>query len=247
MFRAYHVPEPARFAMMTFAEALQEKGIGAKVNLLASPDFDALASSYTVENRVAEHVSPPLSEEAKVTLKVSQNVHANMMPFVIGAAFGQPGERADRAGLGLIRKWYQEAGLDLDAVVQNDGAGGSAMFTPDFVVRFLTYMSRQSFFPEYLKALPVLGKDETQPALRMAVDGHVFAKGGSQAQLDILNSRMFMSAKGLVGYIMAPNGRKLTFTVYLGNIPITSAGDMNKPDQALGEIVSAAYDLLVQQ
>jgi len=50
-----------------------------------APDFKALAVNYKTENLVAEHVSPPLKEEVKVTLKVSQNLHASMTPSVLGA------------------------------------------------------------------------------------------------------------------------------------------------------------------
>jgi len=38
---------------------------------------------------VAEHVSPPFREAAKVILKVSQNLHASMMPYVLGALRGK--------------------------------------------------------------------------------------------------------------------------------------------------------------
>ena len=38
------------------------------------------APVYADSMRVAEHVSLPLSEEIKVTLKVSQNLHASMTP-----------------------------------------------------------------------------------------------------------------------------------------------------------------------
>src|SRR4029077_12113575 len=56
----YAVPQPSRFAQVALVEALREKGI--KANLPApgeTPDFKSLAASYTDENIVAEHVSPP--------------------------------------------------------------------------------------------------------------------------------------------------------------------------------------------
>ena len=71
---SFAVPEPSRFAATVFMEALKDQGISAR---LAAPaeqmDFKALAKNYTAENMVAEHVSPPLKEEVKITLKVSQN------------------------------------------------------------------------------------------------------------------------------------------------------------------------------
>jgi len=244
-FHAYHVPEPVQFAEMTFTEALRDKGIGANADLLAKPDFKTLASSYREENEVAEHVSPPLTEEAKVTLKVSQNVHASMMPFIIGSVLGHTSERADFAGLGLMHKLFEDAGLDLNALMQNDGAGG-AMFTPDFGVKFLTYMSRQPFFPAYLKALPILGKDGTLAPIQAsaAAAGHVFAKTGTAIQSDAINKRMMLVGKGLAGYIVTPDGRKVAFAAFVNSVPIRSLADMEMAGQALGEIASAAYDLL---
>ena len=52
------------------------------------PDSHA-QSFYTRGNQVAEHVSPPFTEEAKVTLKVSQNLHASMTPYILGAVLGK--------------------------------------------------------------------------------------------------------------------------------------------------------------
>ena len=81
---SFAVPEPSRFAATVLVEALKEQGISAA---LAAPtdhlDFKALAKNYTAENMVAEHISPPLKEEVKITLKVSQNVHASSMPYLL--------------------------------------------------------------------------------------------------------------------------------------------------------------------
>jgi D-alanyl-D-alanine carboxypeptidase/D-alanyl-D-alanine-endopeptidase (penicillin-binding protein 4) len=82
---AYAVPEPTRFAEMVFVEALRDKGVVVLKTESRPADFKFPAASYTPENALAEHVSPPLSEEVKVTLKVSQNLHAAMMPYILGA------------------------------------------------------------------------------------------------------------------------------------------------------------------
>src|SRR5947199_8976561 len=80
---AYRVPEPARFAEVVLAEALHEQGIAAAARGYEDKrDFAALAKQYSSDGVVAEHVSAPLSEEIKVTLKVSQNLHATATPFL---------------------------------------------------------------------------------------------------------------------------------------------------------------------
>ncbi len=86
---SYAVPEPSRFSAVVLAEALNDSGV--KVAILppgTPPDFKILAANYKPENQLAEHVSPPLKEDVKITLKVSQNLHATMGPFLLGALAG---------------------------------------------------------------------------------------------------------------------------------------------------------------
>ena len=49
-----------------------------------------IRSRGRIEERklVAEHVSPPFKEEVKLTLKVSQNLHAATTPYLLGAILG---------------------------------------------------------------------------------------------------------------------------------------------------------------
>src|SRR6266705_887137 len=77
----FAVPSPTKFAETLLREALVAAGVQVKGAANASaPDFSAYKRFYMDENLVAEHISPPLSEEIKVTLKVSQNLHAGMVP-----------------------------------------------------------------------------------------------------------------------------------------------------------------------
>src|SRR4029077_7799900 len=60
------VPSPAKFGEIVFREALSAASIQIKNGPTASvSDFSAYARFYSAENQVAEHVSPPLSEEIK--------------------------------------------------------------------------------------------------------------------------------------------------------------------------------------
>lgn len=43
---------------------------------------------YTSDHVVAEHTSPPMSEDVKITLKVSHNLHASMGQYFLGL-YGQ--------------------------------------------------------------------------------------------------------------------------------------------------------------
>jgi len=118
---SYPVPEPSRFAATVLVEALKEQGV---TSTLSAPteqiDFKVLASNYIPENIVAEHVSPPLKEAVKVTLKVSQNLHASSMPFLLGALLAHKDKQIDQAGFDLENEFLSKAGLDLGGAAQSD-------------------------------------------------------------------------------------------------------------------------------
>src|ERR1700730_16935943 len=144
---SFAIPEPSRFAAIVLREALKDQGISAALPAPAEQlDFKALAKNYTPENVVAEHVSPPLKEEVGITLKVSQNVHASSMPFLLGALVAHKDADVDQAGFDVEHDFLTKAGLDLRGAAQSDGAGGNAYFSPDFMVHYLLYMSKQKDF-----------------------------------------------------------------------------------------------------
>ena len=244
---AYAVPEPSGFATTVLVEALREKGV--KCVALApgeKRDFKLLGTHYTRENPMAEHVSPPLQEEIKVTLKVSQNLHASMTPSLLGALVAHAEKEVQQAGFDLENGFLKKAGVDLTAASQSDGAGGDAFFTPDFMVHYLMYMSQQKDFGTFKKALPVMGKDGT--LVKIQVDspaaGHVFAKTGTYVVYDALNKNLMVTGKGLAGFVEPANGRRLVFAAYVNmvSVPVEVSGAIQKiAGEALGEIASAAY------
>ena len=255
---AYRVPQPSRFAEMALAAVLREDGVA--VN--PAPGTTArgnLHRYYKPENVVAEHVSAPLSEEIKVTLKTSQNLHASMMPYDLGVvlahAASDPSSPPDpqsrgieQAGYDLEREFLLHAGLDLSGASQGDGAGGSraAYFTPDFIVQYLVYMSQQKNFRIFHDALPILGRDGTLWNIQTdsAAAGHVYAKTGTFSSYDALNRRTMLNGKGLAGYLTTLDGRHLVFAVYANGVllPDNQADPaQSMVGQALGEIAAAAY------
>ncbi len=248
---AYAVPEPRRYAEVVLAEALQERGVVASpARYGEAPDWKALAASYRAERQVAEHVSPPFAEEAKVALKVSQNLHASMMPALLGVlanAGGGSAAEADPAAAGFrrMREALTKAGLDLDGSMQGDGAGGIARFTPDFMTRLLAAMARQPFAKAYEDALPVLGRDGTLAGVQTAspAAGHVRAKTGTDEADDPLHGAVMIYGKGLAGYTTTAAGRHLAFALYVNNVEVGTGRDVQAvAGQALGEMAGAVYE-----
>jgi PBP4 family serine-type D-alanyl-D-alanine carboxypeptidase len=245
---AYAVPEPSRYAATLLVEALAEKGVRATI---APPngktDFKLVGSNYKEENVVAEHVSPPLKEDVKITLKVSQNLHASMTPFVLGSVLGKAQTRIDQAGFDLENNFLTKAGLDLTGASQTDGAGGNAYYSPDFVVHYLMYMAQQKDYADFYRALPILGKDGTLFKIQMAspAAGHVHAKTGTYGVYDALNKNLMVTGKGLAGYMDTASGQRLVLALYVNMVAVP----LDEPEatqkiagEALGEIASAAYD-----
>ncbi len=249
----YAVAQPSRFAQVTFIEALRQYGVAANIPDPNAPaDFKALSAFYTAENTVAEHVSLPFSQEVKVTLKVSQNLHASMTPYILGAVLGHATKDIDQAGFNLEHDFLVKAGLDLSGASQADGAGGaqSAFFTPDFVAHYLAFMSRQRDFSLFEKALPILGRDGTlwRIEVNSPAAGHVMAKTGTFGAYDALNKDLMLTGKGLAGYMITADGRHLAFALYANRVPL-SLSDPNAADtvvgEALGQIASAIYSLKI--
>jgi D-alanyl-D-alanine carboxypeptidase/D-alanyl-D-alanine-endopeptidase (penicillin-binding protein 4) len=248
---AYGVPQPSRFAEIVLTEALRADGVQIALpntgQVPVRPDPQALARAYVPANVVAEHTSPPLSEEVKVTLKVSQNLHASMVPFILGAVVAHKNKDIGQAGFDIEHDFLARAGLDLSGASQGDGAGGSqaAFFAPDFVVQYLRYMSRQKNFAFFRDALPVLGHDGTlwNIQTQSVAAGHVFAKTGTYFAYDALNHNDMVTGKGLAGYLTTPRGEHIAFAIYANRvaIPIEPEAITRIVGQGLGEIATAGY------
>ena len=248
----YPVASPSRFAAVAFNEALRSAGVLVEEKPVGITSASPYKAFYQPEYKVAEHVSAPLSEEIKVTLKVSHNLHASMTPFLLGALVGKAKDKIDRKGFLLEHDFLTQAGLDLSGASQADGAGGaaSAFYTPDFMVHYLAYMAKQPSFPVFEHALPILGRDGTLVAIQQnsPAAGHVFAKTGTFGAEDLLNGQLMLVGKGLAGYTTTPGGQNLAFALYLNHIEIP--GDKNLTQtagEALGAIAAAAYALPIDK
>ncbi|MGI8498467.1 MAG: D-alanyl-D-alanine carboxypeptidase/D-alanyl-D-alanine endopeptidase [Gemmatimonadaceae bacterium] len=244
---SYAVPQPSRFAQVTFVEALKEKGIAAELSPPeAQRDFKGLPASYVPERLMAEHVSPPFSEEAKVTLKVSQNLHASSLPFILKAVLAN--RDTGKTAFDLERDFLQSAGLDLGGAQQSDGAGGDAAFSPDFMVHYLAYQAKQPYFEAFRRAMPVLGKDGTLFNIQTGspAAGHVNAKTGTLNRYDALNRKLLVTAKGLAGYLTTASGRRYALAIYVNNVAVSLDPDATRliAGQAMGEIAAAGYATL---
>ena len=152
---------------------------------------------------LATHVSPPLSEDVKVTLKVSQNLHAELYQRLLGRLEGDDGSIAQ--GARVVRAFLIQAGVDPGDFVFYDGSGLSPidLITPRAATTLLTYAARQPWGELYRSSLPEGGVDGTlSDRFPHQLRGRVFAKTGTLADVNALS-----------GYLTTSSGRTLVFSI----------------------------------
>jgi len=232
---AYGVPSPARFAEVALTAALQARGVTVQDT---GPSPAPLSASETGPNIIAAHVSPPLGQDVKVTLKVSDNLHASIMPYLWSP------KHTLRAGFDLERGFMQRAGLDTSEIVQNDGLGGLAFIQPQYMVHYLAFLRTQPYFQTLYAALPILGVDGTlfNIANNSPARGKVHAKTGTWSGGDELNQRAIVTGKGLAGFMTTASGRHVAFCFYINNLPVAHGQDASRvAGQINGALATATY------
>jgi D-alanyl-D-alanine carboxypeptidase/D-alanyl-D-alanine-endopeptidase (penicillin-binding protein 4) len=238
---AYKIKDPVLFATIGFRAALRWANV-----VLDDPDPANTPASLADSPRtiLAEHVSPPFKEEVKLTLKVSQNLHAATTPYLLGAILAHASTDAFQQGIDLEKQFLTKAGLDPESVSQLDGEGGiGSAFSPDFMVRYLDYMSRQPYARLFFDSLPVLGRDGTlaETMKDSPAAGHVHAKTGSYVVANPLNKGVMLLGKGLVGYVDAANGHRFIIVAYVNLVPLRNMEDVGDVGRMLSEIAGLVY------
>src|SRR5258708_6717075 len=171
-----------------------------------------------------------------------------MGPYLLGALAGKNTKNPLDAGFKLEHDFLQVAKLDLSGAAQGDGAGGdwADLFTPDFMVHYLTYWTTRPDYQVFFRALPILGKDGTLAKIQTNSPGagHVFAKTGTFGSEDRLGGKTMLNGKGLAGYIFTKDGKRLAFAAYVNHVSLRQDPDapQEAAGQALEEIGAAAYD-----
>jgi len=110
---------------------------------------------------LAEHVSHPILESVRVTNKISQNLHAELLLRTV--AREKTGIGSTEIGLKLEQDFLKSIGVAEGDAVLSDGSGLSAdnLVTPQAVVRLLQYAIQQPWGADFLGTLPVAGADGT--------------------------------------------------------------------------------------
>jgi len=244
--RTLPVGKPAVFARTLFIEALERQGV--TVNAATTGDNPAVklpaAGSYSGLRKVADLTSLPLSEDVRLTLKVSQNLHADTYVLLVAKASNKTGFYDGMMREGTI---LRSLGLDTRGISLGDGEGGveEDRISPRAAAQLLTLMGTRPYAAEYKDALPVLGVDGTLASSCTAGNpacGHVYAKTGTRASYDPLNNRGLLLGKSIAGYMDAKSGRHLVFAIFVNNVPFADIDDMMATGDDLGNIAGLIYE-----
>jgi D-alanyl-D-alanine carboxypeptidase/D-alanyl-D-alanine-endopeptidase (penicillin-binding protein 4) len=213
------VEDPPQFAGEYLRRELASRGVEVKgkveVRRLEPQDVDELAGEPRAQtNKVveevlgvllAEHESQPLGVSLRAMLKVSQNLHAEMLLRTLGKQLRGVGSA--EAGLAAIDDFLLKNGIAPRAVALRDGSGLSRqnLITPAAMTALLKHMYQSEHGAEWTAMLPEAGVDGTlRNRLRgRYTTGRVWAKTGS-----------LQGVVSLAGYVRNQSDDLLAFAIF---------------------------------
>lgn len=240
----HQVRDPASWARSLLIDSLTKAGIRVQASALTQNPRQLLPIGrvYQPDNLLAAYLSPPLPDHLKLILKVSHNQGADLLPLLMAL---KNGGRTMEEGLGVMRRALEELGVPVEKISISDGAGaaGADLLSPRVTVDLLLKMSGRPPFKAFHQALPILGTDGTlaHTLADSTVKGKIRAKTGTIIELDIVNQRPFLKAKGLAGYMTTVQKKRLAFAVFMNNMPMEDLDQMMDAGRDLAKITEAVY------
>lgn len=217
--RVAFVKDPQAFVKAAFTQVLEKEGIK-----ISSQAHSNLTRS---KDPIAEFVSPPLMEYVKLILKVSHNVGADLVAPLLAA---KAGEKTFEAGMLKLGEFTEKvAGISPNEFVFGDAAGGEEnRLTPHAELQLLEYMSKLPIYPEYQRALPILGVDGSLADFGKKTEavGKVKAKTGTGVSYNAAQNKLFLTTQTLAGYIDGKNGHTYEFMVSVNNANMPTIEDI---------------------
>jgi D-alanyl-D-alanine carboxypeptidase/D-alanyl-D-alanine-endopeptidase (penicillin-binding protein 4) len=208
------VPEPAELAAVQLKKILEARGVKITGRSRARHAGEPDVSENTGQTKIfAERFSPTLAEDLRLTNKLSQNLHAELMLRVAARETAKAMTMDD--ALKFAAQFCEQIGIAPGDVTLSDGSGLSrnGLVTPQSVAKLLSYAVKQPWGQALISSLPIAGEDGT---LEYRMKGTA-AVGRVQAKTGTINS-----AAGLAGYATSLRGERLVFAFYGNNNPGTA-------------------------
>lgn len=240
--RTAPIKNPSAFARDAFIDVLKEQGVTLH---LPKQSTAKLPETYEGLNKVALFTSPPLSEYAKLILKVSHNIGADLIAPLLAS---KEGKKTFDEGMRLIGDFaIKEVKLSSDSFVLIDAAGGNEnRLTPEAEVELLEYMHKKPAdqFQRFFDALPILGVDGSLEDFGGHTDakGKVRAKPGTGVAYNIATGNLFLITQAYAGYIEGQNGHLLAYVVVVNNASMPSIEDIFPIFEDEAKLSAIIYD-----
>lgn len=243
--RVAELGDAASHARRLLIESLARHGVSVDASGLSENPFASLPSRDEVARlpQVAVFTSPPLSESARLILKVSHNLHASILPILVATKHG---ERTLAAGLRHQHDFLARIGVEVDSISFGGGAGGarSDCVTPRATIQLLRHMASRPDFESYRRAMPRLGVDGTLAkniSAESPARDKVYAKTGTLYWENTLNGTTLLQSKALAGYMTTAKGRTLAFALFVNNAHLNKDITTKTFGDDLGKICEAVY------
>ncbi|OPY34277.1 MAG: D-alanyl-D-alanine carboxypeptidase/endopeptidase [Methanomassiliicoccales archaeon PtaU1.Bin124] len=241
--RTFTVTDPASFARTLFIEALERNGVSIGADETGANLQAEIPAGYGSSAAIARMSSVPLREDVKLTLKVSQNFHADSYIAMLSY---YTGSTDFTSGMVVMKSQMDALGINTGQVCLTDGEGGSAedRFSAQAVCQLLRQAWSAQLNQSLLDALPILGVDGSladSATNGSEAIGHVFAKTGTRAGSDHLNQRSLLFTKALAGYVHTSRGNWVAFALFVNDVPIGSIEQMMQVGSDLGYLSELIY------
>ncbi|WP_102349212.1 D-alanyl-D-alanine carboxypeptidase/D-alanyl-D-alanine endopeptidase [Bacillus sp. Marseille-P3661] len=195
--------EPTQFVMDLFKQELAKQGI----HILGAAKLGETPKGTSL---LTSHQSMPLSEFLIPFMKLSNNIHAEVLVKEMGKL--RKGEGSWEKGLEVVKEELPKFGVNLDSFVIRDGSGISHvnLIPANEISKLLFHIQKEKWFPAFVKSLPVAGNSEKMVggSLRKRMKSlNVKAKTGT-----------LTTVTSLSGYVATKKGETLIFSILLNNL-----------------------------
>lgn len=217
----FRVENPAAFARTAFVEALRRAGVRVTARTVEANPRGLLSPGrrYPAAARLASLRSAPYAQIARLVLKVSLNLGANLSLSLFGLSRG---ERTVTGALAAERHYLvRRFGVDpklFDFPTNGSGTPDSRA-APRALVQLLSAVAGSPAARSFADSLPILGRDGSlaHTGTTLPARGHVFAKTGTTIVPTADGASLELKAQNLAGYIDAKDGHRLAFALMVNN------------------------------
>lgn len=242
IIRVFAIQDPVSFAKAAFIDALKAEGISVnETNEEKLPE----KNDYLNKEPLAVFISPPLSEYAKLILKVSHNLGADLIPLLLAVKNDQT---TFDEGMVLLGDFVSsKVGISKDSFLFVDAAGGdSNRVTLEAEIKLLSYIQNLSEkdFQKFYDALPILGVDGSLQDFgkKTTSVNKIRAKTGTGALLNKATLELFLTAQVLSGFVEDKSGTPIPFMAVVNNANMPVMDDIFLIFEDLAEVAAAIQE-----